>query len=161
GGGGRPGGGGAGGFGGVGRVDPGVGKELGTLTKEGTAKAVKGLSDEQKTTHKELTGGPFARPGGAGACAVRGGCGGAGGFGAGGGFGGPGGFPGGPGGGFGGFGGGTPPGTVLSPNAQDQLKLTDDQKKELERIQKDVDAQLEKLLTEEQRKQLKDMRDRK
>jgi len=49
---------------------------------------------------------------------------------------------------------------VLSTNAQTQLKLTDDQKKELEVIQKEVDARLEKMLTEEQRTQLKEMRDR-
>jgi Spy/CpxP family protein refolding chaperone len=151
GGGGQPGG---GGFGGFGRLDPEVVKKLEGLQKEAMANAVKVLTDEQKTTYKDLTGEPFEMPGGAGAL----------GFGGGGGFGGPGGgFPGGPGGfggGFGGFGGGTTPGTVLSPNTQELLKLTDDQKKELERIQKDVDAQLDKLLTEEQRKQLKEMRDR-
>ena len=106
--------------------------------------------DEQKTTYKDLTGEPFDMPGGALAFG--------GGFGGGGGFGQPGG--GGFGGGFGGFGGGGQPGTVLTTNVQDQLKLTEEQKKELEAIQKDVDAKLEKMLTEEQRKQLKDLRDR-
>ena len=49
---------------------------------------------------------------------------------------------------------------MLSNGAQTTLKLTDEQKKELEVIQKDVDAKLEKMLTEDQRKQLKEMRDR-
>jgi Spy/CpxP family protein refolding chaperone len=140
-GGGRPGAGGAGG--GFGRLDPEVTKKLEGLTKEAMANAVKVLTDEQKTTYKNLTGEPFDMPGGALAF--------------GGGFGQPG--AGGFGGGFGGFGGGQP-GTVLTTNVQDQLKLTEEQKKELEAIQKDVDAKLEKVLTEEQRTQLKQMRDR-
>ncbi|MBA4186730.1 MAG: spore coat protein CotH [Planctomycetaceae bacterium] len=69
-----------------------------------------------------------------------------------------GGGPGGPGGGF------TmrlpPPGDVLPPPVQDMLQLTDDQKKQLATLQKEVDASLEKLLTTEQKKQLKEMRDR-
>jgi Spy/CpxP family protein refolding chaperone len=155
---GRGAGGGAGGAGGgFGRRDPETTKKLDELTKEATANAVKTLSDEQKKTYHELIGEPTEIP--LGTLAFGGG------FGAGGGFGQPGGFPGGPGGGgfgggFGGFGGGTAPGTVLSTNSQTQLKLTDEQKKELEAIQKDVDAKLEKMLTEDQRKQLKDMRDR-
>jgi hypothetical protein len=71
----------------------------------------------------------------------------------GGGFAGPGsgrGFP-------GGF--GTPPGTVLSPRLQDNLKLTDEQKKKIEELQKEVDARIQKVLTEEQNKQLKDLKD--
>ena len=142
GGGGRPGGGGAL------RLDPEVLKKLENLQKEAVANAVKALNDEQKSTYKELTGEPFELPGGAGALGF-------GGFGGGGGFGQPGG-----GGGFGGFGGGGQPGTVLSANTQEQLKLTAEQKKELERIQKEVDAQLDKMLTPEQRTQLKEMRDR-
>jgi Spy/CpxP family protein refolding chaperone len=145
------GGGGGGGFGGFGRLDPEVTKKLESLTKEAVAGAVKTLSDEQKTTYKDLTGEPFELPPGTL---------GFGGFGGGGGFGQPGGFPGGAGGFGGGFGGGTPPGTVLSNNVQDQLKLTAEQKKELERIQKEVDTQLDKVLTEEQRKQLQELRDR-
>ena len=43
---------------------------------------------------------------------------------------------------------------------QEQLKLTEAQRKELEQIQKDVEAKLEKMLTDEQRQQLKQMRDR-
>jgi poly(3-hydroxybutyrate) depolymerase len=70
--------------------------------------------------------------------------------------------PGGPGGrgrpgGFGGF--GTPPGTVLSPRVQENLKLTEEQKKKVAELQKEVDANLQKLLTEEQNKQLKDLKD--
>jgi poly(3-hydroxybutyrate) depolymerase len=71
----------------------------------------------------------------------------------------------GPGGGFGGSGTGrpggfgTPPGTVLSSRVQDDLKLTDEQKKKIEEIQKEVDAQIQKVLTEEQNKQLKDLKE--
>jgi poly(3-hydroxybutyrate) depolymerase len=69
----------------------------------------------------------------------------------------------GPGGGFGGgrgIGGfGTVPGTIFSPRAQDNLKLTDDQKKQFEELQKDVDAKISKILTEEQNKRLKDLKD--
>ena len=63
------------------------------------------------------------------------------------GFGGPGG------------GGGAAPGTVLSPRVQDNLKLTDEQKKKVEELQKEVDASIQKLLTEEQNKQLKALKD--
>lgn len=74
--------------------------------------------------------------------------------------GGKGGFPGGPG-GKGGFGFGPPPvGQVLPPFIQEQLKLTDAQKKELEALQRDVDARVEKLLTDEQRKALKELKER-
>jgi poly(3-hydroxybutyrate) depolymerase len=52
---------------------------------------------------------------------------------------------------------GTPPGTVLSPRVQESLKLTDEQKKKLQVLQKDVDTQLEKILTDEQSKQMKDL----
>jgi len=148
GGGGRPGAGGAGGAGGgFGRRDPETTKKLDALTKEAMANAVKVLNDEQQKTYKELVGEPTQIP--LGTLAF------------GGGFGGPGGGAGGfgAGGGFGGF-ALTPPGTVLAPTAQTQLKLTDEQKKELEAIQKEVDARLEKLLTDEQKKQLKDLKDR-
>jgi Spy/CpxP family protein refolding chaperone len=69
-------------------------------------------------------------------------------------------------GGRGGFGGGrggfTPskPGTVLPPFMVEQLKLTDEQKKKLEELQKDVDKQIEKLLTEDQKKAFKEIADR-
>jgi poly(3-hydroxybutyrate) depolymerase len=63
--------------------------------------------------------------------------------------------PGGPGrpGGF-----GTPPGTVLSPRVQENLKVTEEQKKKIEELQKEVDARIQKILTEEQNKQLKDLK---
>jgi len=57
----------------------------------------------------------------------------------------------------GGGGGGGQAGVVLSPRAQETLKLTDEQKKRLEDLQKEVDSQLSKILTDEQKKQLKDM----
>jgi poly(3-hydroxybutyrate) depolymerase len=75
----------------------------------------------------------------------------------------------GPGAGFGGAGRGpgrgpgagavTPPGTVLSPRVQENLKLTDEQKKKFEELQKDVDARVQKILTDEQNKQLKDLKE--
>ena len=80
--------------------------------------------------------------------------------------GGPGGFGGGPGGpgggppGFGGSGGMPKPGDVLSPMFQQRLKLTDEQKAELDTLQKDVDARLAKILSSEQKATLKEMRDR-
>ena len=144
---------GPGGPGGGMRPDPEVTKKLESLQKEAIASAVKVLTDDQQTAYKDMTGEPFTMPAG-----VLG----FGGFG-GGGFGQPGGGGfGQPGGGFGGFGGGAggTPGTVLSPGTQTQLRLTDEQKKELEAIQKEVDARLEKLLTDEQRKQLQEMRER-
>jgi hypothetical protein len=69
------------------------------------------------------------------------------------GFGGPG-FGGG---GFGGFFRLARPGHVLTPGAQDQLKLTPDQKKKLQDLQKQVESQLKTILTPDQQKQLKDM----
>jgi hypothetical protein len=65
----------------------------------------------------------------------------------------------------GGFGGKGPglarpiPGEILSQAVRDQLRLTEAQRKELADLQKDVDARLEKILTEEQRAQLKRMRE--
>jgi spore coat protein CotH len=52
------------------------------------------------------------------------------------------------------------PGEVLPAPLQDMLRLTEEQKKRLADIQKDTDAKIEKLLTEEQRKQFKEMKDR-
>jgi hypothetical protein len=79
-----------------------------------------------------------------------------------GGPGGPGGFgPGGPGGfGPGGFGPRPPIGQVLPVFVQEQLKLTDAQKKDLEALQKDVDAKIEKLLTDDQKKAYKELKER-
>ncbi len=43
---------------------------------------------------------------------------------------------------------------VLPPAVQNRLQLTDEQKKEIEKIQKEVEAKIMKVLTDEQRKQL-------
>src|SRR5262245_11036852 len=87
-----------------------------------------------------------------------------------GGRGGPGGGPGGPGGpggrgpggpggrgqgGPGGFGGRPQPGQILPPFMIEALKLTPEQRKKLDELQKDVDSRLGKILTEEQMKQMK------
>ena len=87
-----------------------------------------------------------------------------------GGPGGPGGFDGGPGGprgpglrgrgGPGGFGGSPQPGQVLPLMLQDMLELTDEQKKQVADLQKDVDARLAKILTDQQMSRLKQMRQR-
>lgn len=66
-------------------------------------------------------------------------------------------------GGKGGFGGGfgrMQPGQIMPAFLQEQLKLSDAQKKDLEALQKEVDAKIEKLLTDEQKKTLKDLRER-
>ena len=52
------------------------------------------------------------------------------------------------------------PGQIMPAFLATQLKLTDDQKKQVEMLQKDVDDKLAKILTEDQQKQLKDMKDR-
>jgi hypothetical protein len=57
------------------------------------------------------------------------------------------------------FGPGAPPaGQLLSSSQQDRLKLTSDQKKQVAAFQKKTDDKLDKLLTADQKKQLKDMR---
>lgn len=80
-----------------------------------------------------------------------------GGFGGPGGPGGPGGRPGGRPGGPGGFGPPPRPGQVLPGPVQERLNLSADQKKQMEQMQKEVDAQLEKLFTDEQKKNLKEL----
>ncbi len=71
----------------------------------------------------------------------------------------PGGFPGGVGGPPSrGFGPPFAPGQLLPPFLQERLKLTDEQKKQLDELQKEVQGKLDKILTEEQRNQLKEMR---
>ncbi len=70
---------------------------------------------------------------------------------------GPGGGPGGPGGR--GPGGPPQPGQIMPVFMQDELKLTDAQKKQLADLQKDVDAKLEKMFTSEQLKQWKEMKE--
>jgi hypothetical protein len=79
----------------------------------------------------------------------------------GGGFGGGPGGPGGPGGGPGGPGGPMGrPGEVLPAMLQGFLRLSEDQKAEVAALQKDVDARLDKILNEDQRSTLKQMRER-
>ena len=52
------------------------------------------------------------------------------------------------------------PGQILPPFLVEQLKLTDDQKKELAKLQKETEEKLDKMLTDDQRKQLKEMKER-
>ncbi len=52
------------------------------------------------------------------------------------------------------------PGKIFSPTQQDTLKLSDAQKKRLGEIQKEIDARLETLLTEDQKTQLQTMQRR-
>jgi hypothetical protein len=65
--------------------------------------------------------------------------------------------PGGP----GGRGPGGPPqlGVLMPDFVQETLKMTDEQKKKLAELQKETDAKIEKILTDEQKKQYKDMKD--
>jgi hypothetical protein len=65
--------------------------------------------------------------------------------------------PGGPG-GFGGPFSPPQPGQILPQFLQDVLSMSADQKKQLEQLQKEVDARLAKILTPEQNKQLQEMR---
>lgn len=80
------------------------------------------------------------------------------------GFGPPGGGPPGfgpPGGGPGGFRMGPPrPGEVLPPMLRQNLNLTPAQEKQIDALQKEVDAKLDKILDDDQKAQLKAMRDR-
>jgi hypothetical protein len=68
--------------------------------------------------------------------------------------------------GFGPPGGGPPgfgpprPGVILPPMLQERLNLSTEQKAQIEALQKEVDARLEKILNDEQRTQLKEMRER-
>jgi len=75
---------------------------------------------------------------------------------------GPPGGPGGPPGGRGRFGAGAfappAPGQLLPPFLQERLNLTAKQRKQLDELQKEIDSKLEKILTEDQKKQLKEMR---
>jgi hypothetical protein len=63
-----------------------------------------------------------------------------------------------PGFGPGGFGALPKPGELMTPFIQAKLKLADDQKKRMEELQKEVDGKLDRLLADEQKKQLKDIR---
>jgi pimeloyl-ACP methyl ester carboxylesterase len=51
------------------------------------------------------------------------------------------------------------PGTVLSSRTQEELKLTDEQKKKIGELQKEVDARIQQLLTDEQNKQLTNLKE--
>jgi hypothetical protein len=69
-------------------------------------------------------------------------------------------FGGGPGGPGGRGPGGLPPlGQVMPQFVQDDLKLSDDQKKQVAELQKEIDAKLDKTLTDEQKKQYKAMKE--
>lgn len=62
--------------------------------------------------------------------------------------------------GKGGFGGGRGvPGQILSTGMIERLKLTEDQKKALADLQKEIDAKLDKMLTEEQKAEFKKMKE--
>ncbi len=102
-------------------------KQLEELQKETDGKLAKVLTDEQQKQLKDTAGGPGR--GGRGGFGRRG---------------------------PGGSGGPPQPGQLLPPALQENLKLTDEQKKQLETLQKDVDGRLAKLLTDEQQKQLKE-----
>jgi hypothetical protein len=91
---------------------------------------------------KEMQGGGGRGPGGPGSPGGR--------------FGGPGG----PGGGPGRFGGWPPIGQVLPPSVRDALEMTDAQKKQLDDLQKEVDDKLVKILTDDQKKKLQELRER-
>src|SRR5262249_42582377 len=53
------------------------------------------------------------------------------------------------------------PGQVLPDAAAEKMKLSDDQKKEVAALQKETDEKLDKLLKDDQKKRLKDMREAK
>ena len=59
-------------------------------------------------------------------------------------------------GGMGRFGGPPEPGQILPPFLRNRLELTEDQKKNVNALQKEVDGKLAKLLTDEQKKDLKE-----
>jgi phage gpG-like protein len=107
-------------------------KEVVELQKVVDTKLDQLFADEQRKQWKEMRDNPFR------------------------GFGGPGG-PGGP----GGRGPAAPPkvGQIMSDPVQEQLKLTDEQKKEVVELQKVVDTNLDKLFADEQKKQWKDIKD--
>lgn len=124
----------------------------GVVTKE----ELTDLLTKEAASVRAPAGGPGGGPGGPGGPPPDGGPGGPGGP--------PGAGPGGPGGGPGGRGpggpggqGGPQPGQVLPPFLQEQLDLTDAQRRELQELQKDVDARLAKILTPQQLQQLRQM----
>ena len=52
------------------------------------------------------------------------------------------------------------PGQILPPFVQEMLQLTATQKTQLDALQKDVDTKLGKILTDEQKQQLKEFQER-
>jgi hypothetical protein len=114
----------------------------GVVTKEElTAEAKRMSGDERGNGGKGRGFGPPDGPGGPG----------------GGGKGGPGGGgPGGP----GRFAGPPQPGQLLPPFLQETLKMSAEQKKQLAELQKEIDDKLAKILNDEQKRQLKEMRER-
>ncbi|HEY3963820.1 MAG TPA: EF-hand domain-containing protein [Planctomycetaceae bacterium] len=122
-------------------------KKEGVVTKEQLVTAATKLEAEQP---------PGGRRGGEDGGGPGGGRG-RGGFGGGpGGGGGRGGFGGGPGGGF----GGRPQMGVVMPNfVQDELGLSETQKKEVAELQKELDAKLNKILTDDQKKKYQEMKE--
>ena len=52
------------------------------------------------------------------------------------------------------------PGEILPPMLQDRLELTSEQKAQLAALQKEVDGKLETILNDDQKAQLKTMRER-
>jgi hypothetical protein len=60
--------------------------------------------------------------------------------------------PGGP----GGFGPPPQPGQVLAPSVREALKLTPEQQQQVDALQKEVDGEIDKILTDEQKKQMKE-----
>src|SRR5262249_61799397 len=50
------------------------------------------------------------------------------------------------------------PGQILADNVVEKMKLSDKQKEELAALQKDADARLDKVLKDDQRKKLEEMR---
>lgn len=55
-------------------------------------------------------------------------------------------------------GGAAAPGQVLPPAVQEQLRLTDEQKEKLAKLQKETEAKLMELLTDEQKKKLEELK---
>lgn len=56
--------------------------------------------------------------------------------------------------------GGPQPGQILPAFLQDELNLTDAQRRDIQELQKDVDARLAKILTSEQQQQMRQLRNR-
>lgn len=119
-------------------------KHEGAVTKEQLVAFATKLAEDDNDNDRRGPGGPGGGPGDGP-----------------GGPGGPGGDRGGRGGPGGRFGGGPPrPGQILPDFLQERLNLTAEQKKQVDALQKEVDAKLAKMLTDEQKKQLKEMRSR-